>query len=678
MDGENGHKQKKNKKQYNPNKYVLGPDGQPLRDKDGHKIRVKKEPKTSNGYVDSIKNDPKKIKSELSSQKTPNKVKKEPKEAAKRKGVTPKGGPKPKVKKEEKPVEKWKWWEENNGEKLPEGRRWRFLEHKGPVFAPPYIPLPENIKMKYKGNPIDLSENAEEVMTFYAKMLNHDYVTKEDFNRNFFHDWRKEMTADEKKKITDLGKCDFTQVHEHFLLQSQLRKERSKEEKQAEKKKNEAMVEEYGFCNWDHHKEKIGNFKLEPPGLFRGRGEHPKMGKLKKRIRPEDVIINCSKDSQVPQPPAGRRWKEVRHDDTVTWLVTWTENIQGQNKYIMLNPNSRIKGEKDFQKYEVARRLKDKVKDIRDNYVIDLKNPKMMIRQRAVALYFIDKLALRAGNEKDGDESADTVGCCSLRCEHITLHKHLDGSDYVVEFDFLGKDSIRYYNKVAVIKQVFKNLTLFMENKQGPDDLFDRLTTTVMNKYLQELMPGLTAKVFRTYNASITLQNQLNKLSADFDEDESIASKILCYNRANRSVAVLCNHQRAAPKNFSAQMERMQGKINKKNDDIQECIMEVKRAKADFKASKSDGKKKQYEAKKRKLERLKEQLQKLEVAQTDKEENKEIALGTSKLNYLDPRITVAWCKKFNVPIEKCYNKTQRDKFAWAVAMVEGDDDEYEF
>lgn len=30
---------------------MLGPDGQPLRDKDGHKIRVKKEPKTSNGYV---------------------------------------------------------------------------------------------------------------------------------------------------------------------------------------------------------------------------------------------------------------------------------------------------------------------------------------------------------------------------------------------------------------------------------------------------------------------------------------------------------------------------------------------------------------------------------------------------------------------------------------------------
>ena len=88
----------------------------------------------------------------------------------------------------------------------------------------------------------------------------------------------------------------------------------------------------------------------------------------------------------------------------------------------------------------------------------------MRIRQRAVALYFIDKvkpsrdildgigkrllvflqLALRVGNEKDEDE-ADTVGCCSLRIEHIKLYDSFDGvGDNVVEFDFLGKDSIRF------------------------------------------------------------------------------------------------------------------------------------------------------------------------------------------------------------------------------------------
>ena len=48
------------------------------------------------------------------------------------------------------------------------------------------------------------------------------------------------------------------------------------------------------------------------------------------------------------------------------------------------------------------------------------------------------------------------------------------------------------------------------------------------------------------------------------------------------------------------------------------------------------------EKKKAQVKRLEEQLFKLEVTATDKEENKEIALGTSKLNYLDPRITVAW------------------------------------
>lgn len=31
---------------------------------------------------------------------------------------------------------------------------------------------------------------------------------------------------------------------------------------------------------------------MEPPGLFRGRGDHPKMGKLKARIYPEDITIN--------------------------------------------------------------------------------------------------------------------------------------------------------------------------------------------------------------------------------------------------------------------------------------------------------------------------------------------------------------------------------------------------
>uniref|UniRef100_A0A8C6TDS1 DNA topoisomerase I n=1 Tax=Neogobius melanostomus TaxID=47308 RepID=A0A8C6TDS1_9GOBI len=572
-----------------------------------------------------------------------------------------------KTKKEEE--EKWKWWEE---ERYTDGSKWRFLEHKGPVFAPPYEPMPDKVKFFYDGKPMKLSAPAEEVATFFAKMLEHEYTTKDIFRKNFFKDWRKEMTPEEKSKITDLNKCDFSDMSAFFKAQSEARKQMSKEEKQKIKEENERILQEYGFCIMDNHKERIGNFRIEPPGLFRGRGDHPKMGMLKRRIRPQDIIINCSKDSKIPKAPPGTKWKEVRHDNKVTWLVSWTENIQGSIKYIMLNPSSRIKGEKDWQKYETARRLKKCVDRIRNQYREDWKSKEMRIRQRAVALYFIDKLALRAGNEKEEGETADTVGCCSLRVEHIKLYPKMDDQEYVVEFDFLGKDSIRYYNKIPVEKRVFKNLQLFLENKQPEDDLFDRLNTSILNKHLQELMDGLTAKVFRTYNASITLQQQLKQLTTG---DDSVPAKILSYNRANRAVAILCNHQRAPPKTFEKSMQNLQTKIDDKQSQLSTARKQLKAAKADHKASHDEKSKKTVEVKRKAVQRIEEQLMKLQMQATDREENKQIALGTSKLNYLDPRISVAWCKKYGIPIEKIYNKTQREKFAWAIDMAEKD---YEF
>ena len=96
----------------------------------------------------------------------------------------------------------------------------------------------------------------------------------------------------------------------------------------------------------------------------------------------------------------------------------------------------------------------------------------MQLRQRATAVYFIDVLALRAGNEK-GEDEADTVGCCSLRCEHVTLEP-----PHFVVFDFLGKDSIRYYNRVAIDLQVFKNIRIFKEGKKDEDDLLDRVNVS--------------------------------------------------------------------------------------------------------------------------------------------------------------------------------------------------------
>uniref|UniRef100_A0AAR2LU11 DNA topoisomerase n=1 Tax=Pygocentrus nattereri TaxID=42514 RepID=A0AAR2LU11_PYGNA len=488
-------------------------------------------------------------------------------------------------------------WEE--GKHAENGQKWRSLEHKGPLFPPEYEPLPSSVSFLYNGTPVILRPATEEVATFYAKMLDHEFTTKEVFQNNFFTDWKEVMTETERQLISDLSQCDFSNIHKYFVEKTEEKRNMTKEEKQVLKEEANKLTEEYGYCLLDGHREKIGNFRVEPPGLFRGRGEHPKMGKLKKRVQPEDVIINCSKDVKIPEPPPGHRWKKVQHDNTVTWLASWVENIHGHIKYIMLNPSSKLKGEKDWQKYETARKLKLSVDSIRSEYQSAWTSCEMKQRQYGVALYFIDKLALRAGNEKD-DDTADTVGCCSLRVEHINLHRHLDSLDYVVEFDFLGKDSIRYYNKVPVEKQC----------------------CTILNNFI------------------------------------SIA------------VAILCNHQRAAPKTFEKSMQLLQEKIKKKQEEVEKAKKELKQAKKEHKQLPSEVSKKLVQKMEKTVKRLLEQLKKLQLLETDRNENKVIALGTSKLNYLDPRISVAWCKKNNVPVEKIYNKTQRAKFAWAIDMAD--------
>jgi DNA topoisomerase-1 len=192
----------------------------------------------------------------------------------------------------------------------------------------------------------------------------------------------------------------------------------------------------------------------------------------------------------------------------------------------------------------------------------------MKNKQLATAMYLIDVLAIRAGNEK-GEDEADTVGCCSLRLEHIELI-----TPNTLKFDFLGKDSIRYINEVEVSSQVFKNMKELRKGKKKSDMIFDLLNTSYLNNHLKKLMPGLTAKVFRTYNASHTFQEQLKNTNPN----DSEVLKLQSFNRANRQVAILCNHQKTVSKNFETQME-------KQEDRIRAIKLDIKRVKGSILAS---------------------------------------------------------------------------------------------
>ncbi|OVA16320.1 DNA topoisomerase I [Macleaya cordata] len=479
-----------------------------------------------------------------------------------------------------------------------EGQKWTTLEHNGVIFPPPY--KPHGVKMLYKGQPIDLTPEQEEIATMFAVMKDTEYATKQKFIENFMNDWRVILWKNHVIKKFEL--CDFTPIYEWHQNEKEKKKQMSTEEKKALKEEKLKQEEKYMWAVVDGVKEKVGNFRVEPPGLFRGRGEHPKMGKLKKRIQPSDITINIGKEAPIPECPIpGERfsnlnsskesstnafemvgfkgflpfgvlkhlwclckWKEVKHDNTVTWLAFWNDPINPKEfKYFFLAASSSLKGQSDKEKYEKARLLKDYIHDIRENYMKDFVNKDLMKRQIAVGTYLIDKLALRAGNEKDDDE-ADTVGCCTLKVENVELVR-----PNKLRFDFLGKDSIRYNNTVEVelpvyqkIKKkeevelpVYEAIEQFKTGKKEGEDLFDKLDTSKLNAHLKELMPGLTAKVFRTYNASITLDEMLNKDTKDGD----VAEKVVVYQNANKEVAIICNHQRSVSKSHTAQVEREDG-----------------------------------------------------------------------------------------------------------------------
>lgn len=639
-----------------------------------------------------------------------------------------------------------RWWEEDPDD---HSIKWETLEHSGVIFPPPYEQLPSHVKLKYDGKKVDLPIEAEEVAGYFGAMINTDHAQNPVFQKNFFEDFKQVLSNSGRAvnsgttqfvEIEEFAKCDFTDIFNHYEEQRNAKKAMPASIKKQLKQEKDVLEEKFKTCVLNGRKQPVGNFRVEPPGLFRGRGQHPKTGKLKARVQPEQVTLNIGKDAAIPEPPPGHQWGEVRHDNTVSWLAMWKENINGNTKYVFLAQSSSLKGQSDFRKFEKARELKHHVERIREAYRKELTDEKMQVRQRATAMYLIDQLALRAGGEK-GEDEADTVGCCSLRYEHVTLQP-----PNLVTFDFLGKDSIRFFQQVEVDHQVFNNLQIFKKEPKGPgDDIFDRLDPSILNKHLQSYMPGLTAKVFRTYNASHTMQQQLDQIP----NVGTVAEKVVAFNAANRTVAILCNHQRTVARSHEQSVAKIEERVEELNWQkyrLKKMILQLDPekpkvlGKAYFADTKSFNKTKLKAIHKRIIEReiikvekkfardndkikaemesgadvklltkddLKERLkavsdlkeeydketntgefqikssmtcEKLEaqVAKIeariintrlnlkDKQDNSTVALSTSKMNYIDPRLSVMFSKKFDVPIEKLFTKTLREKFAWAI------------
>ena len=346
-----------------------------------------------------------------------------------------------------------KWWENSSEEAInkkdedDEGEtKWKHLEHNGVLFPVEYEP--HKIKIKYQGEPIELNPEQEEVATFWAQLLDSELSKKDIAIRNFTQEFHKVLP--EKYKNSKLSDFDFGPIKEYLDKEREKRKNKTSEEKKELKAKRQKLMDYYGWAIVDGSVEKMDHFSVEPPGIFRGRGEQPLSGSIKQRLYAEDITLNIGLDEPVPictQP--GHSWGEIATNNEATWLAYY--KVRKNYKYVFLSSSSKFKGMSDFKKYEKAKKLKNCIEHIREDYYKKLEDKSTENRQLGVATYLIDRLALRVGNEK-GEDEADTVGCCTLRVEHIKFE-----DDNYITFDFLAKDSMRYLNTVKIDEKVYEN-----------------------------------------------------------------------------------------------------------------------------------------------------------------------------------------------------------------------------
>ena len=85
------------------------------------------------------------------------------------------------------------------------------------------------------------------------------------------------------------------------------------------------------------------------------------------------MTINIGQHEPIPDPNAPGTWKQVIHDNTVTWLANWVENVNQNHKYVFLAAGSSLKGQSDMSKFEKARELKVEccIRSVRSVFHVD-------------------------------------------------------------------------------------------------------------------------------------------------------------------------------------------------------------------------------------------------------------------------------------------------------------------
>jgi len=545
------------------------------------------------------------------------------------------------------------------------------LTHNG-VLVTSYEP--KGYRIRFRGRELKLTPQQEEMAVAWVKKLGTEYVQDPVFEANFFEDFCKALgISDDGKAKPSTKDFDFSEIIAAVGKERAAKESMNKEEKKAlaaqRKAGREANKEKYGYAVVDGGRVELSNYVVEPSSIFMGRGKHPLRGRWKRGATHEDITLNLSPDAK--RPPG--KWKEVVWNGDFLWIARWDDSLRGKEKYVWLAETSPMRQQKEIDKFDKAIELGKIYGKIKKHIIDSLGAEDEKRRKVATVCYLIDALNIRVGDEK-GDEEADTVGATTLTNKNVIVKQ-----GNTVEFDFLGKDSVRMQRELELPPQVVRNLQEFIrgaeENAKAEDDgkamVFEGVRSEAVCAFLDEIAPDVTAKVFRTFHSTEAVRNYLEKNPVKPDDADDYKKYVAAM--ANLQAAIICNHKRKLPKSWEESLRKKEESLRKLEAKLGEAKKKAaEKAKADAEKARREliaSVKKERPARPKKAQRdptkkYKEAIERMKLRLKTIQATKDYNLNTSLKNYIDPRVYKRWADAAKFEWTKYYPKTMQKKFSW--------------
>ncbi len=551
--------------------------------------------------------------------------------------------------------------------------KFKSLTHNGVVLPPDYEP--KGYKLNGELIPNTGYDSAEEMLWHYSAYLSTDYVKAPVFNPNFYSCLRPTLSSNlSKLRFPD----DFMPVLKQMSKDHEKEKEskaeyRKTHKEELEKEKNERAAF-YGIAQLDGKDQPVA-YVVEGPGIFIARGEAPLLGMWKYRTKPEDITINyVGPKGGEPKAPEGHKWGCIEHNTNAMHIALYKVNVGNKTekiKELRFGNTSDVKANADQKKFAKAAKLLCHMKEMEAHIRSGMESSDEKRKQCALISWLIQTTGIRVGNDKDVALEADTVGASTLKKENIWYE---DGN---LRLHFIGKDSVPYDNTIPAPAYVGKAVERLRKNKNAGEQIFDVDATNVKN-FLSECVDGCTPKLFRTAIASKLLVDAFKEQKVT--KGMSIREKLHAFDMANLAVAKKLNHKKALPKNFNEQIAKMDTQIqsaidkeeltaSKVKHNLKKICSDIERANKNFEGDTLKlalkNLKEREKKEKDKLTKAEEKVTALKEKRDFKANNADIALGTSKTNYITPQLAYSICNDLEIPIEKILTKSLREKFDWA-------------